>query len=254
MNRIKSLSVFALAIAAASLYGRTVTETAPDGVNTITQEVDDETGLVESSQMTLVHVPEQAGEEAENRKRVKENIAAIVEDVKAEIRKNGTLELEEPKVTVYRLELYSDAEGEQTFVVGCDGVRRPVVLVDPMDYRLLTERFEQVWQSFHSTADGRRKIHGRPMVRIDEKRLERVEEYADGYTHTESLPKKTKRTQPQQERNGAILRLNQPPAPPSNMSKRQWKMRRELQERKKNPIKEITVEHDAATGTDRVIR
>ena len=66
------------------------------------------------------------------------------------------------KTTVYRLELRSDAHGNETaYVVGVDGVSRPVVLVDPIEYKMLTERLDTVWQSFHATSDGRRKLHGK---------------------------------------------------------------------------------------------
>ena len=92
------------------------------------------------------------------------------------------------RVTVYRLELHRDASGnEAAFVVGGDGEKRPVVLVEPTEYKMLTERLDAVWQSFHSTADGRRKLHGKlERTEIDEEARQKVEIYADGFRHMDA--------------------------------------------------------------------
>ena len=167
----------------------------------------------------------------------------------------GILPIYEPpreKVTVYRLELHSDTNGNETaYVVGADGVERPVVLVDPMEYKLLTERLDAVWQSFHATADGRRKLHGKiERTEIDENALKKVVVYADGYRHTEAMPKK--RVKP------AAATLMLPAAKiekqkPGGMSDRQWKMRKAFEKYRMGVPKTVTVEHDAATGKDTVL-
>ena len=185
-----------------------------------------------------------------------------VNEVTARVRDDGvvipesvTLAYVEPppreKVTVYRLELHSDANGnEAAFVVGGDGVERPVVLVEPMEYKLLTERLDAVWQSFHATAEGRRKLHGKiERTEIDEKAMQKVEVHADGYRHTEAMPKREK---------PAAAKLTRPaakvePTKPRGMSDKQWEMRKAFAKHRMGVPKTVTVEHDAATGKDTVL-
>lgn len=185
-----------------------------------------------------------------------------VNEVTARVRDDGvvipesvTLAYVEPppreKVTVYRLELHSDANGnEAAFVVGGDGVERPVVLVEPMEYKLLTERLDAVWQSFHATAEGRRKLHGKiERTEIDEKAMQKVEVHADGYRHTEAMPKREK---------PAAAKLTRPaakvePTKPRGMSDKQWEMRKAFEKHRMGVPKTVTVEHDAATGKDTVL-
>ena len=185
-----------------------------------------------------------------------------VNEVTARVRDDGvvipesvTLAYVEPppreKVTVYRLELHSDANGnEAAFVVGGDGVERPVVLVEPMEYKLLTERLDAVWQSFHATPDGRRKLHGKiERTEIDEKAMQKVEGHADGYRHTEAMPMREK---------PAAAKLTRPaakvePTKPRGMSDKQWEMRKAFEKHRMGVPKTVTVEHDAATGKDTVL-
>ena len=182
-------------------------------------------------------------------------VTARVRDDGVVIPESVTLAYVEPppreKVTVYRLELHSDANGnEAAFVVGGDGVERPVVLVEPMEYKMLTERLDAVWQSFHATAEGRRKLHGKiERTEIDEKAMQKVEVHADGYRHTEAMPKREK---------PAAAKLTRPaakvePTKPRGMSDKQWEMRKAFEKHRMGVPKTVTVEHDAATGKDTVL-
>lgn len=181
-------------------------------------------------------------------------VTARVRDDGVVIPESVTLAYVEPpreKVTVYRLELHSDANGnEAAFVVGGDGVERPVVLVEPMEYKLLTERLDAVWQSFHATAEGRRKLHGKiERTEIDEKAKQKVEVHADGYRHTEAMLKREK---------PAAAKLTRPaakvePTKPRGMSDMQWEMRKAFAKHRMGVPKTVTVEHDAATGKDTVL-
>ena len=182
-------------------------------------------------------------------------VTARVRDDGVVIPESVTLAYVEPppreKVTVYRLELHSDANGnEAAFVVGGDGVERPVVLVEPMEYKLLTERLDAVWQSFHATAEGRRKLHGKiERTEIDEKAMQKVEVHADGYRHTEAMPKREK---------PAAAKLTRPaakvePTKPRGMSDKQWEMRKAFAKHRMGVPKTVTVEHDAATGKDTIL-
>lgn len=182
-------------------------------------------------------------------------VTARVRDDGVVIPESVTLAYVEPppreKVTVYRLELHSDANGnEAAFVVGGDGVERPVVLVEPMEYKMLTERLDAVWQSFHATAEGRRKLHGKiERTEIDENAMQKVEVHADGYRHTEAMPKREK---------PAAAKLTRPaakvePTKPRGMSDKQWEMRKAFAKHRMGVPKTVTVEHDAATGKDTIL-
>ncbi|MBR4258563.1 MAG: hypothetical protein IKQ17_05995 [Kiritimatiellae bacterium] len=186
-----------------------------------------------------------------------------VNEVTARVRDDGvvipesvTLAYVEPppreKVTVYRLELHSDAQGnEAAYVVGGDGVSRPVVLVEPMEYKLLTERLDAVWQSFHATAAGRRKLHGKiERTEIDEKAMQKVEVHADGYRHTEAMPKRERPAAARLTRLQAKIEKQKP----KGMSDKQWEMRKAFERHRKGVPKTVTVEHDAATGKDTVVK
>ena len=185
-----------------------------------------------------------------------------VNEVTARVRDDGvvipesvTLAYVEPppreKVTVYRLELHSDANGnEAAYIVGGDGVERPVVLVDPAEYKLLTERLDAVWQSFHATADGRRKLHGKiERTEIDEKAMQKVEVHADGYRHTEAIPVKRKPVEAKLTRLQAKIEKQKP----RGMSDKQWEMRKAFEKHRMGAAKTVTVEHDAATGKDTIL-
>jgi hypothetical protein len=154
-------------------------------------------------------------------------------------------------VQVYRLELHTNDDGEQAYIVGTDGVRRPVVLVSPDEYDLLTTRLDLMWEYFNSSRDGRVKLHGRVVnTTIDEVAKEKVETHKDGYQHREKMPAKVDRPR--------LVLKQKPdmatPPKPTNISERQYEMRKRLAERRKSPVKTLTVEHDAATGKDTVVK
>ena len=201
-------------------FAETVVRPAGDGANTITYEVAPD-GIIESAAMTCVYEP------------------GKIEDVQPE------------KVTVYRLQLYQNADGsEAAYVVGVDGVERPVVLVDPAEYKMLTERLDAVWQSFHATPDGRRKLHGKiEFTAIDEKARQKVEVYADGYRHTETIPKKRNPSEVKISR----LRAKTAERKPKGMSDKRWEMRKAFEKHRMGATKTVTVNHDATTGKDTIL-
>lgn len=211
-----AIYIFAFGAAMRCFAEERITYPASDGVNEVTARVRDD-GVVIPESVTLAYVEPPPRE----------------------------------KVTVYRLELHSDANGnEAAFVVGGDGVERPVVLVEPMEYKMLTERLDAVWQSFHATAEGRRKLHGKiERTEIDEKAMQKVEVHADGYRHTEAMPKRERQ---------AAAKLTRPaskvePTKPRGMSDKQWEMRKAFAKHRMGVPKTVTVEHDAATGKDTVL-
>lgn len=220
-----------------------VTYPASDGVNKVTARVRDD-GVVIPESVTLAYVEPPPTTDAETQKQLYSDLAEVP----------GILPIYEPpreKVTVYRLELHSDANGnEAAYVVGVDGVSRPVVLVHPMEYKLLTERLDAVWQSFHATADGRRKLHGKiERTEIDEAKCEKVEVHADGYRHTEAMPKRERPAAAKLTRIAAKVE----PTKPRGMSEKQWEMRKAFEKHRMGVPKTVTVEHDAATGKDTIL-
>lgn len=151
--------------------------------------------------------------------------------------------------TVFRLEV--EDETQQPFLVGADNIRRPVVLLDPDEYQMMSGRLEQVWKSMNATEDGRTRLHGkRAKQEIDADGKQKITTYEDGYRHVEDIKAKIDRPQirlkPQ-------LKSGYTPVKPSGVSSRQWEMRQKLDALKNAPAKEVTVEHDAATGKDKVI-
>lgn len=176
-----------------------------------------------------------------------------LEAIKEELRvmaKSDKPEVE--KVTAYRIHLYRNTDGsEVAYLVGSDNVERPVVLLDPLEYRLLTERLDAVWKSFHSTADGRRKLHGKlERTEIDEKARKKVEIYADGFRHTETLHAKRKPTEVKITRLQAKIEEQKP----KGMSDKRWEMRQAFKKHRLGVPKQVTVEHDAVTGKDTVVK
>lgn len=211
-----AIYIFAFGAAMRCFAEERITYPASDGVNQVTARVRDD-GVVIPESVTLAYVEPPPRE----------------------------------KVTVYRLELHSDANGNETaFVVGGDGVERPVVLVEPMEYKLLTERLDAVWQSFHATAEGRRKLHGKiERTEIDEKAMQKVEVHADGYRHTEAMPKRERQAAAKLTRPAAKVE----PTKPRGMSDKQWEMRKAFEKHRMGVPKTVTVEHDAATGKDTIL-
>lgn len=209
------ISLMASAAIFAAFAEERITYPASDGVNEVTARVRDD-GVVIPESVTLAYVEPPPRE----------------------------------KVTVYRLELHSDTNGNETaFVVGGDGVERPVVLVEPTEYKMLTERLDAVWQSFHATADGRRKLHGKlERTEIDEKARQKVEIYADGFRHTEALSVKRRPTEVKMPR----LRAKVEEQKPKGMSDKRWEVRKAFEKHRKRVPKQVTIDHDATTGKDTV--
>ncbi len=164
-----------------------------------------------------------------------------------------------PTTSVFRLEL--EGEAETPYLVGADGVRRRVCILDPDEYAMLTGQVASVWHALHKTDDGRRKIHGNRVNQIiNTNALVKTSVYADGYTFDEPLVRNTRSVKerfasvPPSKRSPVAsgvpisrsIRLNKSPA----LSERHRKFREELERRKNAKPKTVTLEHDANTGKD----
>lgn len=247
MQRMISAILLTSAIWAVCAEER-ITYKAGDGVNEVTARVRDD-GVVIPERVTTAYV-EPPPVDAETQKQLNR----IKEGLKDELRVMAKSEKPDAeKVAAYRIHLYRNADGSDVaYVVGVDGVERPVVLIDPAEYKLLTERLEAVWQSFHATVDGRRKLHGKlERTEFDEKARQKVEIYADGYKHKEALH--VKRNLPGGKKTRLELKIAEERKKPKGMSEKRWRMRQAFLRRRLGVPKQVTVEHDAVTGKDTVL-
>ena len=144
--------------------------------------------------------------------------------------------------TVFRLELTD----EVPYIVGADGERRQVVIVEPEQYAMLTGRLDQVWRSMNADENGRTKLHGmRVDQTVDEKTMEKHTIYKDGYIFTEKMqPKRTVTIQNKQTKKPNLDNKRK------RVSARHWEMLKKREEMQKKPVKEVSVIHDATTGKD----
>ena len=148
-----------------------------------------------------------------------------------------------PTTSVFRLEL--EGEAETPYLVGADGVRRRVCILDPDEYAMLTGQVASVWQALHKTDDGRRKIHGKRVNQvINEKAGVKTTVYADGYSFDEPLVRNTREVK------RAFAAAPARRAQSTALSERHRKFREELERRKNAKPKTVTIEHDANTGKD----
>lgn len=205
------------------LLAATVTATAPDGANTITAEVDGDGNAVGVSSTALYVAP---------------------------------------KVSAFRLELESGDAGETPYLVGADGERRRVCILDPDEYAMLTGQVASVWNALHATDDGRRKIHGKRVKQtVNTNALVKTTVYADGYTFDEPLVRSTREVKrkfaeaPPSKRSpvaqGVPLSVTSRKAlGVRNVSEHHRKMIEERERRKNAKPKTVTIEHDATTGKD----
>ena len=148
--------------------------------------------------------------------------------------------------TVYRLE--ADEEAGKVYIVGADGVSREVVLLAPEDYATLTNNVAEVIKAMNATEDGRRSLHGaKTSTEVTDEARTTV--YADGYRHSVKLQKKTEtaRTTPRIAPKAATVR-------PRHISSRLFEMKQKVEAAKNAAPKTVTIEHDAATGTDKEVK
>ena len=144
--------------------------------------------------------------------------------------------------TVYRLEV--DDENHKTYIVGADNVSREVVLIAPEDYATLTNNVAETLRALNSTEDGRRSLHGaKTSTEVTDEARTTV--YADGYRHSVKLQKKTQTPQT------ARLVPKAASVRPRGISSRLFELKQKVKAAKTAAPKTVTIEHDAATGTDK---
>lgn len=152
---------------------------------------------------------------------------------------------------VFRLEL--DTDTNVTWLRGADGVERPVEILSPEEYAMLTNGVENTWRKLNETEAGRLALHGRIVNHeVDgTNRMIRADIYADGYRYEVAIPRKKyagQRAMLKAKRESA--EKSGPDVRPGRMSDRRWSMLQKIEENRKKRAKTVTVVHDAATGTD----
>ena len=145
--------------------------------------------------------------------------------------------------TVYRLEV--DDENHKTYIVGADNVSREVVLIAPEDYATLTNNVAETLRALNSTEDGRRSLHGsKTSTEVTDEALTTI--YADGYRHSVKLQKQTPKTARVVPKAASVR--------PRHISSRLFELKQKVEAAKTAAPKTVTIEHDAATGTDKEVK
>ena len=140
---------------------------------------------------------------------------------------------------VHRLEVTDGVP----YAVGVDGVRRPVVLVDPAEWATITNYVFSGIMRDNSTEDGRVRLHGpRKNQIVNDKEHERATVYEDGYVHIEKMRNSSR---------PVVAKRNTPSEESKKRSAYSAKYIQLLEERAKAAKpRTVTVEHNANTGKD----
>lgn len=164
------------------------------------------------------------------------------------------------ELEVYRL--VRDSDSGNTAVVGADGVSRVCHILQDDEYAYVTNMVFKWYAYMNSSERGRKELHGEKsgsaeVCTNEVGWLVKRQRYEDGYVHDEKLVKFDSSKMSYSRRPPDIRR---PPARaaktrhPAGISKMQIDMR-EARERVKNKKpREITVNHDANTGKDTVVK
>ena len=153
--------------------------------------------------------------------------------------------------TVFRLELTD----EKPYIVGADGLKREVVIMEPEQYSLLTGQVQKIWTSMNATSNDRHKLHGKCVTTVTTNGNQKVtvERYDDGFVYTDRMTVRNREDIDkfrQTNRAAKSGRVMPKPKKPNSMSSRHWEMRQKLDKALRGEPKEVTVEHDATTGKD----
>ena len=144
--------------------------------------------------------------------------------------------------TIYRLELTDNVP----FIVGEDGVRRQVAIVDPEEYEILKGNVKLLIESANKTEDSRIRLHGKRKEQIIEDGKKHTI-YEDGFIFTEKMAQRTAKPRATivTNRSESVIMPR-----PNGISDRHWEVMKARSEYKKRKPKQVTVEHDALTGKD----
>ena len=153
--------------------------------------------------------------------------------------------------------LVRDTETGTTAVIGVDNVARQCHLLTPDEFCYVTNMVFKWYANMNSTREGRAALHGKKEGGVTVTTNEvgvitKRQAYEDGYVHEETA----KVSKPRQK--DVIEVIPRPRAiplrHPAGISQRQREMREARERIRQKKPKEITVNHDANTGKDTVVK
>ena len=158
--------------------------------------------------------------------------------------------------------LVRDTTTGATAVVGVDGVLRQCHILSDDEYHYVTNMVGKWYEYMNMTKDGRSYLHGakegKTVVTTNEAGvITKLQRYSDGYVHSETAVVKERPTT----RPRLHIGLEEPREVPkrtirhpAGISAKQREMREARERVRQKKPKEITVNHDANTGKDTVVK
>lgn len=157
--------------------------------------------------------------------------------------------------------LVRDTETGATSIVGVDNVMRQCHLLTPHEFCYVTNMVFKWYAHMNSTREGRAALHGKKeggtTVTTNEVGIiVKRQAYEDGYVHEETM--KVYKPRPKDRPDANVPGLDAPRKVrirhPAGISQRQKEMREARERIRQKKPKEITVNHDANTGKDTVVK
>lgn len=156
--------------------------------------------------------------------------------------------------------LVRDTETGATAIVGVDNVMRQCHLLTPDEFCYVTNMVFKWYANMNSTREGRAALHGKKeggvtVTTNDVGVIVKRQAYEDGYVHEETAKVKPR---PKDRADVKVPGLDAPRQVrirhPAGISQRQKEMREARERIRQKKPKEITVNHDANTGKDTVLK
>lgn len=156
-----------------------------------------------------------------------------------------------------------DTDTGRTAVVGVDGIARPCHLLTEQEFQFVTNMVFKWCAYMNSTKEGRTALHGKKDggVTVTTNGVGAVvkrQAYEDGYVHEETLAVNRPRQAKALTLNGVPVLPPKPRAAPirhpAGISQKQKEMREARERIRNGKPKEITINHDANTGKDTVVK
>lgn len=189
---------------------------------------------------------------AEKREKALDGVNEIITYADGQQAMTTVLPLNYPEPVRKAFVFRGEVRDGRTFIVGVDGERREAILVDPLDYAMLTNKIEASWRLANSTEENRLKVHGKRVNQQIEDG-EKSTTYEDGYKYYERIPVKKRPPHSPQEIARAKERIEKRKATPRG-SARYRDFKRLLEERKRAKTKEVNVEYNAVNGETKEVK
>ena len=153
--------------------------------------------------------------------------------------------------------LVRDTETGATAIVGVDNVMRQCHLLTPDEFCYVTNMVFKWYAHMNSTREGRAALHGKKeggvtVTTNEVGAITKRQAYEDGYVHEETA--KVSKPRPKVVIDGIPKPMVIPVRHPAGISQRQKDMREARERIRQKKPKEITVNHDANTGKDTVVK